>query len=117
MLIVDSLAHEGNCRSAFFDAFPEAERALRDRKTEVDEVRRGRRRPEGPTRTFSELAECWLATRAREKRSKVDDESMLRKHLVPTFGQLPLGSITVEHIERYKVERQAIAPQSRRSLR
>lgn len=58
-------------------------------------------------RTFSELAERWLDTRANEKRSKADDESMIRKHLRPAFG-----AITSEHVERYKNERARLSPKT-----
>lgn len=63
----------------------------------------------GPTRlpdpTFAEFSEEWFRIYVRtnnkdsEQRTK---ESILRVHLVPFFGRLPLSRITPESVERFK---------------
>jgi hypothetical protein len=46
------------------------------------------------------------------RRSAADDESMLRRHLMPAFGGLLLREISVEGIERYKIDHAALSPKS-----
>lgn len=106
------LDHEGVRRAAFFDSFADAERKLRARKTEADDIKRGLRRATPADRTFSELADRWLETRANEKRSKAEDESIIRKHLRPALGALALRAIFGEHVERYKNERDSLSPKT-----
>jgi len=106
------LDHEGKRQAQFFDSFVEAERALRERQTEADDVRRGLRRPTPTDHTFNELADYWLKHRAVEKRSKADDESIIRRHLRPAFGILRLCDIDTEHFDRYKAERRGLKPKT-----
>jgi hypothetical protein len=51
------LDHQRNRQSAVFDGYAEAERELRKRQSEADEVRAGRRRPSPSDHTFDELAD------------------------------------------------------------
>lgn len=106
------LDHEGKRCAEFFDTFAEAERALRARQSETDEIRRGLRKPAPVDRTFNDLADYWIKHRAAEKRSKADDESIIRKHLRPAFGSLVLRSLGVECIDRYKAERAKLSPKT-----
>jgi integrase len=77
-------------------------------KADVAEVRRGLRDPAPPRKTFDELADRWLDVYAARKRSKRDDESILRQ-LRPFFAGVPLRDITVELVERYVSERPALS--------
>lgn len=77
------LDHEGTRRSAVFETHEEAERELRKKKLETDEIRRGLRRAVKGDRCFDDLADYWLKNRAPEKRSRADDESIIRRHLRP----------------------------------
>lgn len=104
--------HEGKRCSDVFRSYEEADRALRARQTETDDVRRGKRAPAPTDHTFEALADYWRKTRASEKRSKADDESMLRRHLVPAFGTLALRAIGTDAIERYKHARMALSPKT-----
>lgn len=53
--------------------------------------------------TFKELVEYWIAH--REKRSKVDDASIIGKHLAPRFAHLAVEDITTELADGMRVEK------------
>lgn len=79
---------DGRRQSEVYDKYRDAELALQRHEVEAEEIRRGLRlRPVG-SHTFKELADYWLEHRASRKRSQKDDASIIRKHLVPTFGTL-----------------------------
>ncbi len=72
---------DGKRQSEVYLRKADADRALLARLTAAEEERRGLRPRLEPGHTFADLAERWLAHRAATKRSKGDDESMLRRHL------------------------------------
>jgi integrase len=61
-----------------------------------------------PEKTFADLANFWLNNKAPGKRSRKDDKSMIRCHLLPAFGPLRLSEpekITervIEHSAQHK---------------
>jgi integrase len=73
------------------------------------EVKTKEQAPAPPGATlFKEFAEGFVDTYAtnNNKPSEVDSKrSILRNHLVPAFGHLPLEAIDVEAVERYKAGR------------
>lgn len=74
-----------------FDTLQEARDALNARNTEAKAVRSGAApRPPDP-RTFDELADYWLEHRTVEKRSPKDDQSIISRHLRPSFGSSSPG--------------------------
>ena len=107
--------HTGHRRSAVFDTHKKAERELALRQAEVELVRRGQRDAPPEDRTFDELADYWLENRAIHKRSGGDDESMIRRHLRPTFGGLRLRDLGVAQIDRFKAERRHLNPKTVRN--
>lgn len=104
--------HEGKRQSDVLDGYAEAERELRRRQVEADEVRAGRRRPAPVDRTFAELADYWERHRAPAKRSAKDDLSILGRHLRPAFGARRLREVTSETIDEYKRERASLSPKT-----
>jgi len=56
-------------------------------------------------KTFDALADYWLEKRAPLKRSRKDDESIIRKHLRPAFGALKLRQIGTEDGDRYVIDK------------
>jgi integrase len=78
-----------------------AEAELRARLVAVD--REGYRRPE-PT-TFKTFALAWLAdypeAKSLKRSTRRGYDSIVNRHLVPAFGTLQLGDVTVERIERH----------------
>ena len=78
-------------------------------KAEAEEVRRGLRSPTPPRRSFGELCDEWLATRAKRKRSEADDISVIKRHLRPFFGHLALDKVGVAEAERFIAERAALS--------
>lgn len=107
--------HEGRRQSAVFDSEREAQRALDARRTEAHEIRRGLRQRPPEDRTFNELADYWLTHRAPAKRSRDDDESIIRRHLRPVFGALLLRELSAEQIDRYTQSRAHLAAQTVRN--
>jgi integrase len=115
--------HYGKWRARWLDengvqqskTFDERKTALHHEqkaKAAVSEIRRGLRDPAPPPKTFDQLTAQWLATRARVKRSRQDDESILRRHLVPTFGGLQLRAIDVAAVERFVATRAGLSPKT-----
>ena len=67
--------HAGKRQSEVYERYKDAEQALRRHQIEVDEVRGGARLPVVRDKTFNDLCDYWLATRAKEKRSQKDDRT------------------------------------------
>ena len=106
------LDHERRRRSEVYDNFREAEAALARHKAERDEILSGRRRPRPKPRRFNELCDYWLANRAVVKRSRKDDESIIRRHLREAFGNMELSSIGPEAACRYEADRTHLSPKT-----
>lgn len=100
----------GRRQSAVFDTYREADTWGKLMEADVVRVRQGlaplvaaspmtagntAAAPAAPTeKTFSELATFWLEYRAPGKRSRKDDASIIRRHLLPAFGPRRLSEIT-----------------------
>lgn len=95
-------------RSAVFEVYAEAKVELARRIAEVEEIKAGRANAPPPPKTFGDLADYWLLHRAPLKRSGKDDESVIRKHLRPSFGHLQLVSIGTEQVDRFVSERREL---------
>ena len=95
------LDEHGKRQSAVFDEYKAAQRELSRHLVEVEEIRRGLRNATPPEKTFGDLCEYWLENRAPRKRSRKDDESILRKHLRPAFGDKKLRDVGVEEVDGY----------------
>lgn len=106
------LDEAGRRQSEVHDDFREAERRLREHQVAVDEIRRGLRTAAPPEKTFGELCDYWLAKRAVKKRSRADDESIVRRHLRPAFGALALKNIGIEQVDEFVAGRQHLQPQT-----
>lgn len=91
----------GKRHSAVFDDYKTAVLEERKRTLEVEEIKRGLRQPAPPDKTFDELCDYWIEKRAIRKRSKKDDESIIKKHLRPAFGKKKLKDIGVEDVDDY----------------
>ena len=96
--------HKGDRQSEVFATAKKAEAALRKHLSEVDDIRAGLKKA-FPDRTFDELFNYWVAKRVQHKRSGSDDESIIRKHLRPSFGALRLRDFSVEHVDDFREER------------
>lgn len=104
--------HDGKRRSETFDTFDEAESQLRRRKTEAEDVRRGKRLPTPEVHKFQELADYWRTHRMPQKRSARDDESMLSRHLIPAFGDMPIIEIRQSVVDRYIASKLELSPKT-----
>lgn len=102
----------GQRQSDVFPSFREAEYQLQRGKLEVEERRRGLRAAATRPKAFSDICDYWLAKRAVRKRSRADDESIIRRHLRPTFGHLLLGDIGVQEVDDFVVERDHLNPKT-----
>lgn len=95
----------GHRRKKSFDKFTDAAFALTHVKNQIQEVKRGLRSPTPPAKLFEELADYWIANRAKLKRSGKHDESILNCHLKPAFAGLLLSKIGVAETDRYMCDR------------
>jgi integrase len=91
----------GTRRSEVHDTYQDALLRLRQHQARVQEVRRGLRSPEPPRRTFEDLADYWLENRSIHKRSRKDDQSIIRS-LRSFLGTTPLQDIGVEKGDAYQ---------------
>jgi integrase len=91
--------HAGKRQSEVYPRYRDAELALRRHEVEASEIRAGLRSAPAEPHSFSDLAAYWRKHRASRKRSRRDDESMLKVHLEPAFGDLPLGNLTVARVD------------------
>lgn len=82
------LDQDGKRHSEVYDDFRDASFKLREHQQQVDEIKRGLRAAIVPDKTFEDLCDYWLTKRAILKRSRKDDESIIRRHLRPVFGGL-----------------------------
>lgn len=107
----------GRRRSEVYDDYKDAEYALLARKMEVEQIRRGLRVRPPESRTFDELANGWLETRTPKKRTRKDDESITRVHLLPAFSELKISDVTAERIAVFQADLIASkAPQTARNI-
>lgn len=94
--------HTGKRCCALFDDFDEATRTLRARQAEADAIHAGSKPAPPVPHTFDELCDYWLEHHAPEKRSRKDDESIIRRHLRPAFGPLNLPTIGVPQLDAFR---------------
>lgn len=102
--------HTGARQSEVYDRYRGAEQALRRHQIEVAEIRSGERLPVARGKTFDELCDYWLATRAKEKRSEKDDRSIIECHLRPAFGGVQLARLDVSLVDAFKGGQAHLAP-------
>ena len=107
----------GGWRVRYFDesgkrksggVFPTLKEAMveqRLREAHVEEIKRGLRSPTPGDHTFNELCDYWIAKVLPQKRSGKKDQSIIRAHLRPTFGNQHLREIGRQHIDEYKLQR------------
>ncbi|MBP6830342.1 MAG: site-specific integrase [Deltaproteobacteria bacterium] len=107
--------HEGQRQSEAFETFADAERALRTKQTDVDEIVRGLKKAPVADRAVRELCDYWLKHKAPTKRSRADDESMIRHHLLPGFGSVLLRELSVVHVDGYREARSHLSPKTVRN--
>ncbi len=95
--------HLGKRRSAVFGDYHEARREQCARQAEVDAIVAGTKPAPPPDATFGELCDFWLKVKTPQKKKARDDQSIIRCHLRPAFGALPLKSLGFAHVESFKV--------------
>ena len=104
--------HMGRRRSEVYERHDDAEIAVHRHQLETAEVRRGHRSPITAGKSFDEMCDYWLATRASRKRSEKDDRSMIERHLRPAFGTLRLSNIRVSQVDAFVAERSHLSPKT-----
>ena len=102
----------GKRRSQFYDDKRDAAFKLREHEQLVEEVHRKLRSPSPPKKTFSDLCDYWIANRAKVKRSGKHDESIIRRHLRPALGALPVGDLGVKHVDGFVAQQEKLDPKT-----
>ncbi|HET6437594.1 MAG TPA: hypothetical protein VFG59_06020, partial [Anaeromyxobacter sp.] len=92
---------DGRRHSEVYDKREDAVFKLREHEHRVQEIRRSLRLPDPLPKTFDDLADHWLKTRAVLKRSRACDESIIRAHLRPAFGGKLLSRIQAGVIDEF----------------
>ena len=104
---------KGERCSATIDDYKTAAFLLRRHETEAEEIKRGlRESPITTAKTFAELAAYWMEHRASRKRNPKDDQSIIRVHLIPAFGDLKLQAIGVEAVDRFRTTKIHLHPKT-----
>ncbi len=101
--------YQGIRRSSVFHRYADAEKALRRYQVESDQIRSGVIPTPLPQRSFTDLSELWLATRAKQKRSGEHDECILRVNLLPHFKNLPIDAITQSTVDEYINQKRSLS--------
>jgi integrase len=101
----------GRRRSEVHDEYRAAQVALSRHQANADEVRKGRRAPDPPDKTFDQLCDLWLEKRAPRKRSGKNDESVIRQ-LKKHFGGMKLRNIGIEDADDYVDARDDLEPKT-----
>ena len=97
------LGERGKFRSKSFDRKVDAEWWVSRKNTLADDPRWVD--PHGGKLRFGELATDWMDRRGHLARSTVSrDQSYLDSLILPTFGEMPVGRITVDDIERWVMQ-------------
>jgi len=102
--------HAGKRQSEVYKRYRDAEQALRRHQIEVAEIQAGERLPIARGKTFNDLCDYWLSTRAKEKRSERDDRSIIECHLRPAFGGVQLARLDVSLVDKFKGDQVHLAP-------
>jgi integrase len=99
------LAPDGRRHTNTFQTVKDAEAWLH---AQFADISSGKWKVSAPTTnvTFADFTERWLATRKVKGRALADRtvsgyRDLLTRFILPTFGPLPLGSITREQVERW----------------
>lgn len=95
----------GKRQSTTFRYRRDAELCERRKKGEIEEIVRGLRVGLPPDRTVGDLCDYWITNRVPQKRSGNHDESIIKCHLRPAFGDLLVRQFNVEHVDRFVVAR------------
>lgn len=95
------LDEHGKRQFALFTTYTDADRALRKKQAETDQIKHGLRDPDLEVHTFAELAAYWVEHRLPRKRSQKDDTSILKVHLKPFFGAMRLQDITLGRVDEF----------------
>jgi integrase len=95
---------DGRRHSRMFPTRTEAKRYL-DRVS-ADRQRGDYIAPEDAARLFRDVAADWLAAKVKRPKTLAGYESLLRNHLLPFFGTLPVGAIRTSHVRRWLAEMQ-----------
>jgi integrase len=90
----------------------DAQLVLKRRELEVREVKEGWRTGKPPDKRFDDLCDYWIRTHAKVKRSGSHDESIIRAHLRPTFGALPLQALTTQHVDEFRAAKGHLHPKT-----
>ena len=100
--VVRYRAPDGKERQRWFARRRDAERYRRT--VEADLIRGVWIDPRSASVTFRAWASAWLAEPGKRPSAYARDETIVRVHLTPTFGDQPLGSITPADVRRLVVE-------------
>lgn len=107
------LDHVGVRRSAVYDNYRQADQELRRKQAEVEDVRRGlRAAPCQVDHKFGDALDYWVENRVPQKRSGGDDISIIRRHLRPVFGSVPLRDLSVQHVDAFVASRARLDPKT-----
>jgi integrase len=104
------LTPEGDQRSASFPTKVEAERFLH--RVEASKLDGDYVDPARGRVSFGEHAESWRAAQVHRPTTAAQVETHLRKHVIPTFGERPIGSIKPSEVQAWvkSLEAKGLAP-------
>ncbi len=107
---------DGKRRGKTFKLYRDAQVWLRKEMARVEDVKRGLQLPEAPDKTFDDLVQHWLSTRAALKRNPRDDQCIIRCHLRPAFAGQALRSIGTAQVRNFNLSLLHLSPNTQRNI-
>jgi integrase len=106
----------GKRKKKSFESHADANLELAKELARVEEVGRGLRAATPQPRTFDEICDIWISSRAIHKRSERHDQSIIRRHLRPVFTGQCLMDVGVASVDAF-VAKQVLAGLDKQTIR
>ena len=102
----------GKRHSETFTRQRDAEKFEHRKKAEAEEIGCGLRAEKPVRRSFDQLCDYWIVNRASQKRSRIHDESIIRKHLRTAFAGPSVGDVGVAEVDHFVGGRAHLSPKT-----
>lgn len=110
------LDYAGERHSAIFDTHGEAEKELRHKQVERQDIIAGAKPKPSKPHTFKELTAYWREHKLPHLRVRKGYEAILKSQLLPIFGRLLITDITVQRIDAFVSARSHLKPRTIRNF-
>ena len=99
-------------RSGVYASYKDADYALKKFQTEAEEISKVLRLPISVDKTFNDLVTDFLKQHSSQKRNPEDDESIIRVHLRPFFGNMKLVDLSANSCAEFILSKKHLSPKT-----